>query len=94
MLVAIAAGAINGLMLVILRTVEQTIKILKIVLSFYEFPWENYLAVLEVIILVCSSALPRGTLSTCISDTPILESGQVWFYPLYTVPTTSANPPL
>ena len=93
-LVAIAAGAINGLMLVILRTVEQKIKILKIVLSIYEFPWENSLAVLEVLILVCSSALPRGTLSTCRSDTPILGSGHVWLYPLYTVPTTSANPPL
>ena len=50
-------------------------------------PWENSLAVLEVLILVCSSALPRGTLSTCRSDTPILGSGHVRLYPLYTVPT-------
>ena len=35
----------------------------------------------------CTSALPRGTLSTCLSDTPILGSGHVWLYPLDTVPT-------
>ena len=67
--------------------VEQTIKLLTIVLSIYEFPWENSLAVLEVLILVCKSALPRGTLSTCRSDTPILGSGHVRLYPLDTVPT-------
>ena len=50
-------------------------------------PWENSLAVLEVLILVCSSDLPRGTLSTCISDTPILGSGHVLLYPYDTVPT-------
>ena len=60
--------------------VEQTIKLLTIVLSIYKLPWENYLAVLEVLILVCTSALPRGTLSTCCSDTPILGSGHVRFY--------------
>ena len=87
MLVVIAAGAIIGLMLGKLRTVEQAIKLLKIVLSIYELPWENYLAVLEVLILVCSSAMPRGTLSTCRSDTPILGSGHVRLYPLDTVPT-------
>ena len=53
MLVAIAAGAIIGLMLGKLRTVEQAIKLLTIVLSIYELPWENSLAVLEVLILVC-----------------------------------------
>ena len=42
---------------------------------------------LEVLILVCSIALPRGTLSTCRSDTPILGSGYVRLYPLDTVPT-------
>ena len=50
------------------------------------FPWENSLAVLEWISLVCSSALPCGTLSTCLSDTPILGSGHVLLYPLDTVP--------
>ena len=85
--VAIAAGAIIGLMLGILRIVEQAIKLLTIVLSIYEFPWENSLAVLEVLILVCTNALPRGTLSTCRSDTTILGSGHVWLYPLDTVPT-------
>ena len=49
--------------------------------------WENFLAVLELISLVCSSALPRGTLSKCISDTPIMGSGNVLLYPLDTVPT-------
>ena len=87
MLVAIAAGAIIGLMLGVLRTIEQKIKLLTIVLSIYELLWENYLAVLEVLILVCSSALPRGNLSTYRSDTPILGSGHVWLYPLDTVPT-------
>ena len=71
----------------LMRSVEQTIKLLKIVLSIYELPWENSLAVLEVLILVCTSSLTRGTLSTCRSDTPILGSGHVWFYPLDTVPT-------
>ena len=42
---------------------------------------------LELLILVCSSTLPRGTLSTCLSDTPILGSGHVLFFPLDTVPT-------
>ena len=51
-------------------------------------PWEISLAVLEVLILVCSSALPRGTLSTCRSDTPILGSEHVWLYPLDTIPTS------
>ena len=74
-------------MLGILRTVEQAINLLMIVLSIYELPWENSLAVLEVLILVCSSALPRGNLSTCRSDTPILGSGHVRLYPLDTVPT-------
>ena len=50
-------------------------------------PWENSLAVLEVLIIVCSSALTRGTLSTCCSDTPILGIGHVQFYPLDTVTT-------
>ena len=50
-------------------------------------PWENYLAVIELLSLVCSSDLPRGTLSTCLSDTPILGSGHVMLYPLDTVPT-------
>ena len=50
-------------------------------------PWENSLSVLEVLIIVCSNALPRGTLSTCLSDTPILGSGHVWLYSLDTVPT-------
>ena len=45
-------------------------------------PWENSLAVLELLSLVCSSALPRGNLSTCLSDTPILGSGHVLLYPL------------
>ena len=35
----------------------------------------------------CTSALPRGTLSTCCSDTPIMGSGHVRLYPLDTVPT-------
>ena len=87
MLLAIAAGAIIGLVLGILRTVEQTIKLLMIVLSFYELPWKNSLVMLEVLILVCTIALPRGTLSTCQSDTPILGSGHVRLYPLNTVPT-------
>ena len=49
--------------------------------------WENSLAVIEVLIIVCSSALPRGTLSTYRSDTPILGSGHVRLYPLDTVTT-------
>ena len=48
--------------------------------------WENYLAVIELLSLVCSSDLPSGTLSTCLSDTPILGSGHVLLYPLDTVP--------
>ena len=87
MLVVIGSGAIIGLVFGILRTVEHTIKLLTIVLSIYELPWENSLAVLEVLILVCTSALPRGTLSTCCSDTHILGSGHVWLYPLDTFPT-------
>ena len=67
--------------------VAQIIKLLTIVLSIYELPWENSLAVLELLILVCTSALPRGTLSTCRSDTPILGSGHVRLYPLDTLPT-------
>ena len=43
---------------------------------------------LEFLILVCTSALPRGTLSTCRSDTPILGSEHVWLYPLDTIPTS------
>ena len=50
-------------------------------------PWENSLAVLKLLSLVCSSDLPHGTLSTCLSDTPILGSGHVLLYPLDTVPT-------
>ena len=50
-------------------------------------PWENSLDVLELFTLVCSSAFPRGTLSTCLSDTPILGSGHVMLYPLDTVPS-------
>ena len=87
MLIAIAAGVIIRLVLGILRTVEQTIKLLTIVLSIYELLLENSLAMLEVLILVCTSALPRGTLSTCRSDTRILGSGHVRLYPLDTVPT-------
>ena len=87
MLVVIADGVIVGLVLGIIRTIEQTIKLLTIVLGIYEFQWENCLAVLEVLILVCTSALPRGTLSTCRSDTPIMGSGHVRLYPLDTVPT-------
>ena len=51
-MVAIVDGAIIGLVLRILRTIEQTIKILTIVLIIYELPWENSLAMLEVLILV------------------------------------------
>ena len=58
-----------------------------IALSIYKLLWENSLAVIEVIILVFTSALPRGTLSTCHSDTPILGIGHVRLYPLDTVPT-------
>ena len=53
----------------------------------YEFLWENSLAVIEVLIRVCTSDLPRGTLSTCRSVTPILGSGHVRLYPLDVVPT-------
>ena len=35
----------------------------------------------------CTSALPRGTLITCCSATPILGSGHVRLYPLDTLPT-------
>ena len=58
-----------------------------IALSIYKLLWENSLAVLEVIILVFTSALPRRTLSKCHSDTPILGIGHVRLYPLDTVPT-------
>ena len=51
-MVAIVDGAIIGLILRILRNVQQTIKLLTIVLSIYELPWENYLAMLEVLIPV------------------------------------------
>ena len=51
-MVAIVDGAIIGLVLRILRTIEQTIKILTIVLIIYELPWENSLAMLEVLIQV------------------------------------------
>ena len=51
-MVAIVNGAIIGLVLRILRTVEHTIKLLTIVISIYELPWENSLAMLEVLILV------------------------------------------
>ena len=44
---------------------------------------------LELLILVCSSALPCGTLSICLSDTHIMGSGHVLLYPLDTVPTRS-----
>ena len=70
-----------------MKVVEQTIKLLTIILSIYKLPWKNSLGVLEVLILVCSSALPRGTLSTCLSDTHILGSGHVLLYPLDAVPT-------
>ena len=50
-------------------------------------PWENSLAMLILLSLVCASAFPRETLSTCLSDTPILGSGHNLFYPLDTVPT-------
>ena len=50
-------------------------------------PLENSLAVLELPSVVCSSALPCGTLSTCLRDTPILGNGNVLFYPLDTVST-------
>ena len=51
------------------------------------FPWENSLAVIELLSLICSSDLIRGTLSTCLSDTPIMGSGHVLLYTLDTVPT-------
>ena len=51
-MVAIVAGAIIGLVLRILRTVEQKIKLLTIVLSTYKLPWDNSLAMLEVLILL------------------------------------------
>ena len=51
-MVAIVDGAIIGLVLRILRTVEQTIKLLTIVQIIYELPWENSLAMLEVLILL------------------------------------------
>ena len=50
-------------------------------------PWENSLAVIELLSLVCSSALARGTLSTWLSDTHIMGSGHALLYPLDTVPT-------
>ena len=51
-MVAIVDGAIIGLVLRILKPVEQTIKLITIVLSIYELPWENSLDVLKVIIQV------------------------------------------
>ena len=39
----------------------------------------------------CTSALPRETLSTCRSDTPILGSGHVRLYLLDTVPTPPSS---
>ena len=56
-------------------------------------PWENSLAVLELLSLLCSSDFPRGTLSTCLIDTHILGIGHFMLYPLDTVPTnlTSIN---
>ena len=39
-----------GLVLRIFRTVEQAIKLLTIVLSIYELPWENPMAMLEMLI--------------------------------------------
>ena len=48
---------------------------------------------LEVLIRVFTSDMPRGTLSTCRSDTPILGSGQVRLYPFDTLPTPAAEPP-
>ena len=57
-------------------------------------PWENYLAVIGLLSLVCSSGFPRGTLFTCLSDTPIPGSGHVLLYPFDTVPTLSNNPDL
>ena len=51
-MVAIVDGAIIGLVLRILRIVKQTIKLLTIVLSIFDFPWENSLTVLEVLIWV------------------------------------------
>ena len=55
------------------------------------FLWENSLAVLELFSLVYSSDLPRVTLSTCLSDTPILGSGHVLLYSLDTVPTRGSS---
>ena len=49
-------------------------------------PWDNFPAVLELLSLVCSSDFPRGTLSTCLSDTTIMGSGHVLLYPLDTFP--------
>ena len=51
-MVAIVDGTIIGLILRILRNVQQTINLLTIVLSIYELPWEIYLAMLEVLIPV------------------------------------------
>ena len=39
-----------GLVLRIFRTVEQAIKLSTIVLSIYELPWENPMAMLEMLI--------------------------------------------
>ena len=64
--------------------VEQAIKLLTIVLSIYEFD-VGELPGRDRITYSC--ALTRGTLSTCLSDTPIMGSGHLLLYPLDTVPT-------
>ena len=51
-MLGIVDGAIIELVLRILRIVEQTIKLLEIVLIIYELPWENSLAMLEMLIWV------------------------------------------
>ena len=45
-MVAIVDGAIIGLVLRILRIVKHTIKLLTIVLSIYDLPWDNALAII------------------------------------------------
>ena len=71
----------------LIAIVEQTVKILLIVLSIYELPWENYLAIVEVFIIVFTTALPCRTLSTCRSGNPILGSEHIQLYPLDTSQT-------
>ena len=56
-------------------------------------PWENSLAVLELLSLVCSTALPRGTLAICLRDTHIMGSRNVLLYSLDTVPTPCVTQP-